>query len=80
MLHEQALPLVNQLRAKVAEAKRPTVVVQPAPALPAPPAALAAHRGELVEELSRLGSLHQQGLLTDDEFRAAKQTVIARHG
>ena len=27
MLHEQALPLVNQLRAKVAEAKRPTVVV-----------------------------------------------------
>ncbi len=30
-----------------------------------------------LEELERLAALHKQGSLTDDEFRAAKQQLIA---
>lgn len=74
LVYKQALPWLNQLRAKIAEAKRPTVVVQHAPVPPA------AAESDLVSELTRLGTLHQQGLLTDAEFAAAKQAVIARHG
>ena len=69
-IYQRALPRLNELRAKIAEAKRPLVIQ--APAAPA--------QSAMVEELTKLGGLHQQGLLTDAEFVVAKQAVLARHG
>ena len=44
-----------------------------APATAPPPAA---GRGELADQLSRLADLHGSGLLTDDEFAAAKARIL----
>jgi hypothetical protein len=41
---------------------------------PAPP--LPSGGGELAEQLSRLADLHGAGLLTDDEFAAAKARLL----
>lgn len=34
----------------------------------------------LADELNGLAALHQQGVLTDDEFSAAKLAAISRNG
>jgi membrane protease subunit (stomatin/prohibitin family) len=44
----------------------------PAPAAPAAPA-----QSEMTTKLIELKNLHDQGVLTDDEFAAAKQKLIA---
>lgn len=71
-IYQRAMPRLNELRAKIAEAKRPAVIA--AASVVSQPA-----QGELVDELTRLASLHQQGILTDAEFASAKQAVIQRH-
>ncbi|MEN0072239.1 MAG: SHOCT domain-containing protein [Propionicimonas sp.] len=49
--------------------------VAPAPApAQAPPAAAAA---DPIDQLRRLGELHSQGVLTDDEFAAQKAKILA---
>jgi hypothetical protein len=45
--------------------------VPPAPPKPAPSAAPSD-----VDELERLGQLHSSGVLTDEEFAAAKQRIL----
>ncbi len=45
--------------------------------VPAPPPAPPAGGSDLMGELERLGALRQQGLLTDQEFAAAKQRLLA---
>jgi hypothetical protein len=47
----------------------------PAPA-PAPPAASTGGGDALTAEIERLAELRRQGLLTDDEFAAAKAKVL----
>jgi Short C-terminal domain len=42
----------------------------PAPAAPAAPAA------DPIEQLKQLGALHQQGILTDEEFAAQKAKLL----
>lgn len=42
----------------------------------APPAAAPADADPTTAELQRLAGLHQQGILTDDEFSAAKAKVL----
>jgi Short C-terminal domain len=42
----------------------------PAPAAPAEPAA------DPIEQLKQLGALHQQGVLTDEEFAAQKAKLL----
>ena len=51
---------------------------QYAPAPPPPPqyAAPSDEGGDLSAEISRLGELRNQGLLTDDEFNAAKAKLL----
>ena len=52
---------------------------EPAYAAPPPqyaPPAPAAQSGDLAAELERLGGLRNQGLLTDDEFNAAKAKLL----
>ncbi|WP_420364609.1 SHOCT domain-containing protein [Curtobacterium sp. L3-7] len=45
--------------------------------VPAAPPVPAPGTGDLMEELERLGALRQQGLLTNQEFAAAKQRLLA---
>src|ERR1700753_3357164 len=44
----------------------------PAPAAPAAPAA----GSSMADQLGQLADLHQQGILTDDEFAAAKAKLL----
>jgi hypothetical protein len=49
---------------------------EPAPSIP--PAAPAAAAGpDPIEQLNELGQLHQQGILTDEEFAAQKAKILA---
>lgn len=41
-----------------------------------PPPALAAAGDDIIASLERLGALHTQGLLTDEEFGAAKAKLL----
>jgi hypothetical protein len=49
---------------------------QQAPA-PAAPAASAGVTSDTIERLEQLGKLHEQGVLTDDEFTSQKQRLLA---
>ena len=48
----------------------------PPPAPPAPAAAAPAAADDATTELERLASLHDSGVLSDDEFSAAKAKVL----
>ena len=61
---------MRQLFGDVAE----TFVGMNAPAAPAPPASAGGQ--DTVEQLAQLANLHQQGLLTDDEFAASKAKLL----
>lgn len=50
---------------------------QAAPAAPPPPAAAGGISPEALERLDQLGKLHEQGVLTDDEFAQEKAKVLA---
>jgi hypothetical protein len=47
-----------------------------APAPPPPPPA-AAPEVDMISQLKQLGELHEQGILTDDEFAAQKAKLLA---
>ena len=49
----------------------------PPPPAPAPAPAAAAPGDDMVAELKKLGDLKASGLLTDDEFSAAKAKLLA---
>jgi hypothetical protein len=50
----------------------------PPPPAPAPaPAAAPAASSPMIDQLNQLAALHQQGVLTDDEFAAAKAKLFA---
>lgn len=46
-------------------------------AAPAAPAAAPASQDDLITQLERLGTLKAQGILTEEEFTAAKQKLLA---
>jgi hypothetical protein len=43
---------------------------------PPPPAAAPSQSSDMVDQLNQLAALHQQGVLTDDEFAAAKAKLF----
>ena len=47
-----------------------------APQEPAPPPAAAPPAPDPIEKLRQLGELHQQGVLTDEEFAAQKAKLL----
>jgi hypothetical protein len=49
-----------------------------APAYAQPVASNNASHDEILSSLERLGSLHQKGVITDDEFRAKKADLLSR--
>jgi hypothetical protein len=48
----------------------------PPPQAPPPPAAPAAG-GDMLDQLTKLGALHDSGVLTDEEFAAQKAKILA---
>lgn len=71
LLYQKALPRLNEMRAKIIDAKRPTIITN-SPAT-APPG------GGFAEELGKLASLRDQGVLDESEFQAAKQAALTRY-
>ncbi|MGN8552098.1 UNVERIFIED_CONTAM: DUF2510 domain-containing protein [Microbacterium sp. SLM126] len=65
----QYTPHIQELRAKVAAAKRPVSVPVVAQATPS-----------LADELAKLAALRDAGVLSDEEFAAAKSQLITRGG
>lgn len=69
--YRAALPGLNELRDRISKAKQPNIIVN-TPALPQPAAP------SVADELERLAGLHRSGVLTDEEFQAAKAALIAK--
>ena len=58
------------------DARISDVEQQQAPAQAAPAQAAPAQSSPMIDQLNQLATLHQQGVLTDDEFAAAKAKLI----
>jgi len=54
--------------------QQPDQYQQPPPPAPPPPAPAAS--SPMIDQLNQLAALHQQGVLTDDEFAAAKAKLF----
>jgi Short C-terminal domain len=50
---------------------------QQSPAPPPPPAPAPPQSSPMIDQLNQLAELHQQGVLSDDEFAAAKAKLFA---
>jgi hypothetical protein len=51
-------------------------VLHPSPTIPPPPSSPVAQPAQLAEQLAGIGKLHADGLLTDDQFAAAKRRIL----
>lgn len=71
-IYQSALPRLNEMRARIAESKRSTVVVEPT-------AAQSPETRGLAEELERLAGLRDRGVLDELEFAAAKKAALAKY-
>ena len=58
------------------EAQQQQPSYQQAPPAPEPPPAPAAAPSPMIDQLNQLAALHQQGILSDDEFAAAKAKLL----
>ena len=54
----------------------PQQYAEPAPPPPPPPPAPAAEEDDMTDQLAKLANLHNQGILSDAEFAAAKAKVL----
>src|SRR5690242_12143186 len=61
--------------ARIGDVEQQQASYQQAPA-PAPAPAAPAPSSPMIDQLNQLATLHQQGVLTDDEFAAAKAKLI----
>jgi len=64
-------------QAQLEELQRQQQYAPPPPQYAPPPAALAAADSATVQQLQQLAQLHASGVLSDEEFAAAKQKVLA---
>jgi hypothetical protein len=58
------------------EAQQQQPSYQQAPPAPQPPPAPAAAPSPMIDQLNQLATLHQQGILSDEEFAAAKAKLL----
>ena len=68
---------LEQLEQQQAMSQAPPPPPPPAAAPPPPPAAAAAGGDDLVAKISQLQQLHEQGVLDDAQFEAAKQKLLS---
>jgi hypothetical protein len=73
--YEQQQYEAMQPQVAMPAAAQQAVAQQPAAAAPAPPAAPAGGT-DVVAELQKLAALKEQGILSDDEFAAAKAKLL----
>jgi hypothetical protein len=66
----------QQQQAQIDQAAQQAVYAQQA-AAPAPPAQAAAAPDDLMTQIQSLATLHSQGILSDDEFTAAKAKLLS---
>jgi putative oligomerization/nucleic acid binding protein len=74
---DQQLEDLQMQNAQLQQAQMQQAQMQQAP--PPPPAAAPAAPGissNTIEQLKQLGELHEQGILTDEEFAAQKQALL----
>jgi Short C-terminal domain len=74
-----ATSVSNRVSRRQAERWSQQDAQQPAyqePPPPPPPAPAAAAGPDPIEQLKELGALHEQGILTDDEFAAQKAKIL----
>jgi hypothetical protein len=57
--------------------QQPAAAYQPAPVQAAPPPPAGAMTDNTIEQLTKLGQLHDSGVLTDDEFEQQKRRLLA---
>ena len=74
--YEQQQYEAQQQQAQMNAAAQQAVAQQQAAAAPAPAPAAASGGTDIVAELQKLGALKEQGILTDDEFAAAKAKLL----
>ncbi|MBN7792468.1 SHOCT domain-containing protein [Microbacterium esteraromaticum] len=60
-----------------AAAQQAAAQYAPAPVAPAPQAPAADAGGDMIAKLQQLSGLHDAGVLSDDEFAAAKQKLLS---
>lgn len=65
----------ERAEAQAYEQQQHAAAQPPAPP-PAPPAPEAPAQSDLTGQLAKLGELHSQGVLSDEEFAAAKQRLL----
>jgi len=65
---------VSRHQAAKAQAQAPAPAPAPAPEAPAPVAEAPAE--DVYAQLTKLGALHEQGILTDEEFSAQKAKLL----
>ncbi len=65
-------------RRQMSRAQQEAAAAQPPAAAPPPPPAAAPGAGsdDMIAQLQKLGELHQQGILTDEEFAAQKAKLL----
>lgn len=73
---KQAVSDTQQLEAQVAAQQAQLDAMAQAQAAPAPAAAAPAGGGIDMEQLKQLGDLHTAGILSDEEFAAAKAKLL----
>jgi Short C-terminal domain len=67
---------IEQLESQQSQAPQYAAAPPPPAAAPPPPAAAAGD--DLVSKINQLKQLHDEGVLDDDEFNAAKQKLLAQ--
>ncbi|WP_328530678.1 SHOCT domain-containing protein [Nocardioides sp. NBC_00368] len=67
----QAARAQERAEAQAYEQQQYAAAQAPAPLAPAAPA-----QNDLIGQLAKLGELHSQGVLSDEEFAAAKQQLL----
>jgi hypothetical protein len=69
---------MSRAQQAASEQQQQQAAMQPPPPPPAAPApAPAAGTDDMIAQLQKLGQLHQQGILTDEEFAAQKAKLLA---
>jgi hypothetical protein len=65
-----------QQDARISDLEQQQQQPPPPPQQAPPPAAAPAASSPMIDQLNQLAALHQQGVLTDDEFAAAKAKLF----
>jgi Short C-terminal domain len=73
---DQQIEELQMQNAQLQQAQMQQGQMQAAPPPPPPPPAPAGMAPNAIEQLKQLGELHEQGILTDEEFAAQKKALL----